>query len=168
MKAGVPASILIIRRQLGAVGVEETLQYQHGGDLVDDLAVAGKRAAGGVEMAMGFGRGQALVPEVDGEREGGAQSVGEGMGFGGLGANIAGHVQRIAQNDGGAPVFAEEATEGLQVGFDVPADESQDRLRGEPEFIGDGDPDAAVSEIKAKEARRHRRMVARVKKGRTD
>ena len=48
------------------MGIEKALQNQHGGDLVDDLAVTGEGTSRGVKMAVGFGRGKALVPEVDG------------------------------------------------------------------------------------------------------
>jgi len=54
-KAWGTALILIIRCGGGAVGVEEALQNQHGSDLIDDLAVVGGRAAGGVEMAVSLG-----------------------------------------------------------------------------------------------------------------
>lgn len=48
---------------------------------------------------MGFGRGEALVPEVDGEAEGSVEGFSEGVGFRGLGADVAGHVERIAEDD---------------------------------------------------------------------
>ena len=51
------ASLTIIRRFLGAVGVEEALQNQYGSDLIDDLAMTGGGAAGGVQMAVRFGGG---------------------------------------------------------------------------------------------------------------
>ena len=95
--------------------IEEALQNQHGSHLIDDLAMAGGGAARGVEVAMGFGRGEALVPEVDGEGEGGVEGFGEGVGFRGLGADVAGHVERIAEDDGGAAEFAEQAAEGFEV-----------------------------------------------------
>jgi hypothetical protein len=141
--------------------VEEALQYQYGSHLVDDLAMPGKGPSGGVEVAMGFGGGQPLVPEVDGQREGGAQGVGKDLSFRGLGAHIPGHIQRVAEDDGRTPVFAEQAAEGFQVGFRISADQGQNRLRGQPQLIGDGNPDATISEIEAKKARWHRRIVAR-------
>lgn len=141
--------------------VEETLQYQYGSHLIDHLAVPGKGAPGGVEVAMGFGRSQALVPQVDGQREGGAEGVRERLGSLCLGADVTGHIQRVTEDDGRALVFAEEAGEGLQVGFDIFAHQSQNRLGGESQLVGDGDTDAASSEIEAEKARRHSRMVAR-------
>ena len=137
------------------MGVEEALQNQHGSHLIDDLAMAGGGAAGGVEMAMGLGGGEALVPEVDGEGEGSAERFGEGVGFGGLGADVAGHVERIAEDDGGAAEFAEQAAEGFEVLLRVFADQGEDGLRGEAELVGDRDADAAVAEIEAQEAGLH-------------
>ncbi len=143
------------------MGVEEALQYQHGSHLIDHRAVAGKGAPGGVQVAMGLGRGQPFVPQVYGQGEGFAQRVGKGMGFCGLGADVARHVERIAQHDGRAAVFAEKAAEGFQVRLQVFAEESEDRLRREPQLIGNGNADTAITEIKAKQAGRHSRMVAR-------
>lgn len=143
------------------MGIEEALQYQHGSDLVDHFAVPGKGPPGGVQVAVGLRRGEPLVPQVNGERESVAQDFCEGLGLRGLGADVAGHVERIAKNDGRARVFAEQAAERLQVRFDVPANERENRLGGEPQLIGDGNADAAISEIEAKKARRHSRMVAR-------
>jgi hypothetical protein len=106
-------------------------------------------------VAVSFGGGQALVPQMDGEGEGGAEGFGKCLGFGGLRAEVAGHVQRIADDDGHAVEFAEEAAEGFEVLFQIPADEGEDRLRGEAELIGDGYTDAAVAKIEAKVAGFH-------------
>jgi hypothetical protein len=149
------ASLTIIRRVRGAVGIEKALQNQHGSDLVDDLAVAGEGASGSVEMAVGFGGGEALVPQVDGQGEGSAEVFGEGVGFRGLGANVPGHIERIAQDDGGAAEFAEKAAEGFKVLLRIFADEGEYGLGGEAEFIGDSDADAAIAEIEAQEAGLH-------------
>ena len=100
------------------MGVHKALQNQHGSDLVDNLAVAGKGTSGGVEVAMGFGGGEALVPQVDGEGEGGAEGFSEGVGFCSLGADVARHIERVAEDDGGAAEFAEKAAEGLEVRCD--------------------------------------------------
>ena len=54
-KAGVPPYSLLYDAAWRAVGVEEALQNQHGSHLIDDLAVCGGRAAGSLEMAVGFG-----------------------------------------------------------------------------------------------------------------
>lgn len=62
---------------------------------------------------MGFGGGQALVPQVDGEGEGCVEGFSEGVGFRCLGADVAGHVEGIAEDDGGAAEFAEETSEGF-------------------------------------------------------
>lgn len=143
----------------GVVGVEETLQNQHGGDLIDDFPVGREGASGGVEMAMGFGGGEALVPEVDGEGKGGAEGFGEGLGLGGEGADIAGEVERMAEDNSGAVVPAEEAAEGAEVLLWVFAAEGEDGLGGQAELVGDGDTDAAGPKIEAEEAEGHRMIV---------
>src|SRR5581483_9362742 len=150
----------------GFLGVEIALQDQNSGDLVDHGPVLGAGAAGGVEMAVGFGGGEALVPKVYGQSEGLAQGFGKGMGFGGLGADVAGHVQGIAENNGRTAEFAQEAAEGFQVLLDVFAHQGKDRLGGQAELVGDSDADAAVTEIEAEEAGGHWMMVQGTAKGR--
>ena len=146
------------------MSVEEALQNQYGSHLIDNLAVGGGGASGSLEVAMGFGRGEPLVPEVDGEREGLAEGAGKGAGEGGLGADVAGKMQRIADDDGGAAVFAEETAEGSEVLLRIFADQGEDGLGGEAEFVGDGDTDAAAAEIEAEEAGLHRNMLARTQR----
>ncbi len=137
------------------MGVEEALQNQHGSDLIDDLAMTGGGAARGMEVAVRFGRGEALVPQVDGEGEGCAKGFCKGVGFRCLGADVAGHVEGIAQDDGGAAEFAEKTAEGFEVLLRIFADQSEDGLSGEAELVRDRDPNAAVSKIEAQQAGFH-------------
>lgn len=138
------------------MGVEETLQNQDGSDLIDDLPVAGKGAAGGVKMAVGLGGSQPLVPKVDGEGERLPERCGKVLGSGGLRAHVAGHIKGMAEDDGRALVFAQEAAEGLEVLFRILALEGEDGLGGQAELVGDSDPDAAAAVVEAEEAGGHR------------
>jgi hypothetical protein len=156
-KAGVPPYLTIIRLFTGPVGVDKALQNQHGSHLVDDLPVAGQGASGGVQVAVGLGGSEALVPEVDGKGEGSAERLGESVGSGGLGADIAGHIEGIAKDDGGTAVFAQEAAEGFEVQLRIFADQGENGLSGEAELVGDGDADTAGAEIEAQEAGFHSR-----------
>ena len=149
------ASLLIIRCFAGAVGVEEALQNQYGSDLIDDLAMTGGGAAGGVQMAVRFGGGKALVPQMHGQGEGFVEGFGEGVGFRCLGADVAGHVEGIAEDDGGAAEFAQKTAEGFEVLLRIFADQSEDGLSGQTELVGDRVPNAAVSEIEAQQAGFH-------------
>jgi hypothetical protein len=86
-------------------GVEEGLEDQDGGYLVD-YCFAARAEFGGVEVAVGFG-GEAFVDEVNGEGEFVAEEFGEGGGFGGLWAEVSGHVEWVADYDFGDFVFAD-------------------------------------------------------------
>jgi UPF0755 protein len=141
--------------------VEKALQNQYGSDLVDDCAVSSAGAAGGVQMAVSFGGGEALIPEVDRESECFAEGCGERLGFGGLGAHITGKVEGITEDDSGAVVFAEQAAEGFEILAEILADQGEHRLRGEAQLVGDSDADAACAEVKAEQARGHVLMVVR-------
>jgi hypothetical protein len=154
------ASFLIIRRLRGAVGVEEVLQNQHCGDLVDDLAMAGKRTSGGVEVTVSLSGREALVPEMDWKGKGFTKGLGESVGFCCLGAEVAGHIEGVSQDDGRAAKSAKEAAERPEVLFRISADEGEDGLGGETKLVGDSHTDAAVSEIEAQEAGLHSSHVS--------
>jgi hypothetical protein len=121
--------------------------------------MAGKWPSGGMQMAMRFSRGQALVPQVDRQVKGSAQLLGKSVRFGSLGAEISGHIERIAQNDGRTVEFAQEAAKRLEVQFRVLSDEGQDRLGGQTQFVGHRNPDATVTEIKAEQAGFHNKSI---------
>jgi len=142
------------------VGVEEALQNQHGSELVDDFAMAGEGASGSMQVPMRFCGGEALIPEVDGKREGFAEGFREGLGFGCLRAEIARHVEWIAEDDGFAAELAEEAPERFEVLPRIFVDEGENGLRGQAELIGNGDTDAATAVIESEVAGGHgHRMI---------
>ena len=107
-------------------------------------------------MPVGFGGGQALVPQMHGEAELGAQLLGELLRLGRLRALVAGHVQRIADDRLGDGVLAQKARDRLHVGAVAPLPASpvqgEERLRGVAQRVGDGDANAPVAYIKAGDA----------------
>jgi hypothetical protein len=129
------------------------LQDEDGGYLIDDRAVLGSGAAGSVQVAVGLGSGQALVPEVDWQRGFFAKNLCKSLGFGRLGALVAGHVERIAYDDSYALVFAEKALERLQILLSICAHEGENGLRGKAERIGDGYADPPVADIETHDPR---------------
>jgi hypothetical protein len=137
---------------LDPVSVEEALQNENGGYLVDDGTMLGAGASGVEEMPVGFGGGQALVPEVDWQASFVAENLGKGLRLGGLRALISGHVKRIADDDLVAVVFTDEASKGFEVLSAVGAREGEDGLGSQAERIGDGDTDAAISNVEAHES----------------
>ena len=132
------------------MGFQKRFQDEDGGDLVDDVfavaAIGG--VAGGVENFMGCSSGEALVPEIDGDAEHRCEFVRKDLYFFRLWTDVAGHVQRIADDDVGAVVAAEQAAEGLDIGTAVAgAVEGEERLDGVAELIGNGHADAPVADI---------------------
>ncbi len=140
------------------------MEEEGGGDLVDDggaVEAGGVAGCAGVEAGVaeegvGVVGGEALVEEVEGQvgeglAGGFLKGLGEGHGFGGLGAGGAVGVEGVADEDGFDFVLADEAGDGFEVGaeigFGAGAVEGEERLRGETEGVGDGDADAAVSDI---------------------
>ena len=134
------------------MSVEETLQNQHGGNLIDDGAVFGAWASGGVQVAVGFAGSQALVPEMDREAGFLSQDLGEGLGLGGLRTLVSGHVEGVANDDLYTAIFADEPGERFQVLLTVATNKSEDRLRGEAKGIRNRDAYAAISDVETHEA----------------
>jgi hypothetical protein len=143
--------------------VEERLEDQRGGDLVDEGFVLFAGVAGLVEDPVRLAGREALVPEMDGKAGESAEFSGQGLGFGGARAFGAGEVQRVADDDAGDGEAAGEASDGTQVFARIAAGfERQDGLSGQTEFIGDSDTDAFCAEVEGEIARRggHGRQVS--------
>jgi hypothetical protein len=129
------------------LGFEVAFEDQDGGYLVYYGAVFYSGTAGGVEVAVGFGGGEPLVPEVNGEGGLVAEHPGEGLNLVCLGALISRHVEGVADDNFDTRIFADEPVEGFQVLLAIGADEGEDGLGGEAEGIGNGNTDAAVSYV---------------------
>ena len=92
--------------------------------------------------------GEALVEEMVGESGMGfLEGLGEGLGFGGLGAGGAVGVERIADEEDFDFVLADESGDGFEIGAERGAVEGEEGLRGEAEGVGDGETDAAVADV---------------------
>jgi len=120
-----------------ALRFKKRLQNEHGSDLINDLfaGLAVSRVAGIVKLAMGLGGGEPLIPEVDGDAGFCGESSSELLRLGGLGAEIAGHVERIADDNLGAGVLAQQAAEGFHVCATGGAVQGEKRLRGVAELV---------------------------------
>ncbi len=152
------------RKEAWGAEAEPGLEQEDGGDLVDDggagLAVefalpAGEVAAPAVvvEESVGLGGGEALVEEV--KAEVGVlltEMGGEGLGLGGLRAGITGEMERKADDDVGDEVFADDASDRLQVEVQGFAMEGKERLGGDAEGVGEGEADAAVADVEGEDA----------------
>jgi hypothetical protein len=85
---------------------------------------------------------------VNGEGGQLAEFGGKGLGFGGLGADVAGEVERIADHDANYGKTPSETGQGAQVVAAVMmALQSEDGLGREPQFVGDSDADAAIANV---------------------
>jgi len=121
--------------------------------------------AGLVENLVSFARGEALVPQVDGQPGERAKLGGEGLRFGGLGAEFSGEMDGVANNDAYDAKAAAEAGNRTEVVSGnarrwAATLQGQDRLGGEAEFVGDGDADAAVADVEAEIAKGRLQLLA--------
>ena len=103
---------------------------------------------------MGVAGGQALVEKMMGEGGVlGLEGPGEGLGFCGLRAGRAVGMEGVADDESRDVVLADEAGDGFEVGAECGAVEGEERLGGEAERVGDGETDAAVTDVEREDAR---------------
>jgi hypothetical protein len=110
------------------------------------------REVGFAEETVRFGRGEALVPEVNREFEMLPEVVGEGVNLFGLDPFSARHAKGEADDDFFHFVFADDAVEELEIVLAVLAVESFKALGGDAEGIGDCDSDPARADVEAENA----------------
>ena len=121
--------------------------------------------AGLVDDLVGFARGEALVPQVDGQAGESSKFGGEGLRLGGLWADIAGEVNGVANHDARDSKAAAEAGKRAEV---VSGDagrwatplQSQHRLSGKAKFVGDSNTYAAVADVETEIAKGSFQLVA--------
>lgn len=133
--------------------IQEALEDERGGYLIDDAAVVLAGAAGLVKNLVRFVGGEALVAQVDGQPGQLRKLGGKGVGFGGLRALGPVETKRIADDNGADGEAAGEPGQGAQIfAAAAAALEREHRLRGEPQLVRDGDADAAGADVEAEEA----------------
>jgi len=76
-----------------------------------------------------------------------AEGCGEGLRFGGLRADGAVCVERVADDEDLDLVLADEAGDGFEVCAERGAVKGEERTRGEAELVGDGEADALVADV---------------------
>ena len=108
--------------------------------------------AHGMKMAVRLAGGEPLVGEMDGQAEGDAEILGEGLGLAGLRTDLAGHVERVANDDLGDGMLADDAAEGFDVGVGRAAMQGEERLHGQSEGIGDGEANAFAADVQGEQA----------------
>jgi hypothetical protein len=90
---------------------------------------------------------------VDGQAGKRAKFGGEGLRFCGLGAELAGEVDGVANYDTDDAKAAAEAGNGTEIiSLTVTPFQREDRLGGQAQLVGDGYPDAAVADVQAEMA----------------
>ncbi len=78
--------------------------------------------------------------------------AGKGLGFDGLGTQVAGHIEWVADHEGAAGVSAGKAGEGVKIVALICAGERKDGLSSQPKGIRDGHADAPVAYIESHKA----------------
>ncbi len=112
------------------LSIQIALQNEYGGHLVDDRLAGFDGAACGIQMAMGLGSAETLVPEKDGQLQFLAQLGGKGLCCQRARADVARHVEWQAHDDSRAAMTAHKAGQRTHVLSALRAMQRQQRLRG--------------------------------------
>ena len=122
--------------------------------MIDNSSMLLARVAGFIQNLMRFARGQAFVPEVYGQAGELTQLEGECLSLDGLGAQVAGEMHGIANNNAHNSKAAGKTRQRTQVFTAiVPPLQRQHRLRGQAQLVGDSHADAAVANVEGEVAR---------------
>jgi hypothetical protein len=133
--------------------VEKPLQDESGRDLVYHLPVLLARVPGFIEDLVSFVGGEPLIAEMDGHAGKFTEFGGEGPGFDGLRAFCPVQMEGISHHDSGHAEAAGQARQRAKVFSPVAATmEGENGLRGESQFIGDGNANAAVTDVESEHA----------------
>lgn len=134
------------------MGVEPALQDEDGGDLVDDILSVARGPADGIEMAVGLGGAEALIPQVNGQIEFGAEGVGKFFRGKGARAAVAGEMNRPSHDNFRAGIASQQTPQRAEIVARIGMDEGEQGLGGEAELVGQGDADAPRTVIEAENA----------------
>jgi hypothetical protein len=130
------------------------LQDQDRCHAINRLATLFDGKLGFTKQAVCLSRGEALVPEVDGEFEALAEIFDKGVGLFRLDAFGARHAKGQADHNLPDVVFANEAFQVGEVVPLVPAMQSIEALGRDSKAVRNGDADSAGAEIKAENTAR--------------
>jgi UPF0755 protein len=136
----------------GAPRRQKALQNQHRRHLVHHFAMLGPRTPGGVQMPVGLGGREPLVPQVHRQAELLPHPGPKGLRFQRLGAHIARHIQRIAHHNLSAAKAAQQAAKRLHILLAIAAHQREHGLRRQPQLIAHGHAYAAVAHIEGHDA----------------
>ena len=111
-----------------------------------------RRRAGvqiGSAAMSGFGRGESLVVEIDGETERGTR-IGKAAHALRLRSVLATQRQGETDDQGTHLFFRDQVTEGREVGLEVAARQRAQRPRESEGVVADGESDAAIADVQRK------------------
>lgn len=128
--------------------VEKALEDESGGYLIDDGTMLPAGVAGFVENLVRFAGREALVPQVDGQAGQFGEAGGKRLGLGRLKTGVTCQMKRIADHNCGDIEATGKPGQRAQILARIAAPlQGEHGLGGEPQFVGDGDADAAVADI---------------------
>lgn len=146
-------------QQDGGTQAEKALQKQDGGDLIngalarDAVGFGLDALAGLVEKFVRGAGGEALVEAVKTQAGvPGFDLVGEGAGLASLRGGLAGEVDRVAEDQIGDLVAADQASDGFKVDVRGLAKDGQKRGGQDVERIRNADADAGIADVEREDA----------------
>jgi hypothetical protein len=133
--------------------IQKRLQNQHRRHLVDDPLTSHRSMSCLIQMPMGLGRRQPLIPQVNRNPKLRPQLFCKRLRLGRLRALVPRHIQRIPHNGLGNAMFAQHPSQPFEIRSPVRAMQRKKRLRRVSQRIRDSQPNPPIAHIKPKDSR---------------
>ncbi len=132
--------------------IQERLKDEYGGQPIHHLAAAADAHLAVAQNAARFGRGKALIPEVNGQLEVASDLLGEpGHPFR-LWSHCPAHAQRVADHNLANLILLKHAGQGIKIGALVPAPQGLQALGGDAQRIRNGHADGLRADVEGEDA----------------
>lgn len=135
--------VVVLGMVHGRMVRHEVLKNQHGGELINDRGALLDGHFRVTKDTVGLGRGEPLIPEMNGQLELGAELLGEGRHLFRLDSFCTAHAEWQAHNDFANIIIMDDVVEGREVGTFICAANGLETLGGNAEGIGNGHPNGA-------------------------
>lgn len=142
-KSGLPRPGLLAAGRPRTAGLEERLQYEHGGHAVHGAGPFLNAKFGFAQHAIGFCRRKPFIPKMYWKIESLAQLFGKLHHLAGLQPVFSAHPQRQAQDNLSHRIVANDALQMSKISAFVLALHGLQTLGGDAQQIGDSQPHAA-------------------------
>ena len=140
---GLHSILLLLSMRRFPLCIQPALQDQHSGDLVDHIFSIPCASSHCIQVTMRLGRAHAFIPQMYRQVEFFPQAVGKFFRRNRPRAAIARKVDRPSNHDPRTCIATQQSSDRPQIVARIGVDDGQQRLRRQPQFIGNSDTDSS-------------------------